>query len=443
MNIEGQTRLELLRDGKVVKRIEKHNTITGWVGDALSSGNFFNQIPANKIYPLSQWFGGCLLTNGENNAELSMLANNVDIVAQAGNDAYSGAYTKRGTFNTTESGSGVNNGRCFIRNVWDWATSQGNGTISSICLTRGELGKVAIDPTTVYDDCATVFENAYGTDETITVTSDLQDCTILDYENEKGFAITYDSGTITIDEYYVSTRRIHLIGSGVDVIEKTATHTIAQTLSRFNRQRASCSYDGDYIYLFTWADGGNVLDECAIKLSDWTATLTSHTYNGLSLISELNNYRWIRDAFPMVEESGTRYLYAFTSDAKCMKLNLSSASITEVSIPVDINKWFAGCPTCFLKNGDWIKMNITSQKKALYYHNGSFYTTKTTPASDTNYKYLIDTGYGTAIYGGIRNYVQLLFPFPYVSTVNNISAVTKEASMTMKLTYTITETSGS
>ena len=151
---------------------------------------------------------------------------------------------------------------------------------------------------------------------------------------------------------------------------------------------------------------------------------------------------WIRDAFPMVEESGTRYLYAFTSDAKCMKLNLSSASITEVSIPVGVNKWFAGCPTCFLKNGDWIKMNVTDNKKALYYHNGSFYTTKTIPSSDTNYRYLIDTGYGTAIYGGINSYVKLLFPFPYVSTVNNLasgSEVRKTSELSMKLTYTISE----
>lgn len=443
-SLHGHAQLDLLRKGKVVHREERDNTITGWVGDALSAGNFFNQIATDKIYPLSQWFGGCFLTDSANDATTSMLAGNTNIVAQAGDDAYSGAYTKRGSFNSTESGSGVNSGNCYIRNVWDWATSQGNGTISSICLTRGELGKVAIDPTTVYDDCGVAFENVLSSGTDITVSSELRGCQILDYPNERGYAVTYDSGTITVDEYFISTKRVHLIDSKLDVIEKTETHTISQTLSKYNRARASMSYDGDYIYLFTWESDGNVVDECAIKLSDWTATLTSHTYNGLSLMGDLNVYQWIRDAFPMVEESGTRYLYAFTSDAKCMKLDLSSASITEVSIPVSIDKWFAGNPTCFLGNGDWIKTNITSQKNVLYYHNGSFYTARTVPTSDTLFKHLTDTGCGTAIRAGTSNdYIQLLFPFVYVSTVNNITAVTKEASMTMKLTYTITETSGS
>lgn len=437
----GQTRLDLLRDGKVVHRVEKSNTITGWIGDALSAGNFFNQISANKIYPLSQWFDGCFLTHGTNDPSTSMLAGNADVVAQAGNDSYSGLYTKRGSYNSYESGSGVDEyGKCFVRNVWDWTTSQGNGIIDSVCLTRGDLGKVAIDSSTVYDDCGEAFENVVSSGSVLSINPDLQSLNILDYENEKGFSVAYESGTITIDEYYINTKRIHLLGGNLDVIEKTGTHVITQTMSKYYTLRRSLSYDGDYIYLFTWNSGGNVLDECAIKISDWSSTFTSHTYGGLSLIPELNAYDWVRDAFPMVEESGTRYLYVFTSDAKCMKLNLSSSAITEITIPVSIDKWFASCPTCFFANGDWIKMNITSYKKALYWHNGSFYTTKTIPSSDTNYKYLTASGYGTAIHGHRNLGLQMLFPFVNVSTVNNITQVEKQASLTMKLTYTITET---
>lgn len=446
MNIEGHTRLELLRDGKVVKRIEKHNTITSWVQNAMGAGNFHDQVSANKIMPLSQWYSGCILTDNNNDATLAMIAGDSNIVAQAGNDAYSGTYTKRGSFNAIESGIGVNAGKCFIRNVWDWTTSQGNcasgQSISSVCLTRGELGKVSLDPTTEYDDCAEVFENVISSGSQITTNDDLQKIHILDYENEKGYAVAYDSGTITIDEYYVSTKTIHLIGGNMDVIEKTGTHTITQTMSKYGSLRRSLSYDGDYIYLFTWLSGGSVLDECAIKVSDWSHSFTSHTYNGLSLISELNAYDWVLDAFPMIEESDTRYLYVFTSDDKMVKLNLSNTDATEITIPVSVNKWFASCPTCFLKNGDWIKMNTSSNKKALYWHNGSFYTTKTIPASDSNYKYLIDTGYGTAIhtYRGTTKAAQVLFPFPYVSTVNNLqTTVRKTSELSMKLTYTITE----
>lgn len=448
MNIEGQTRLELLRDGKVVKRIEKHNTITGWVGDALSSGNFFNQVQASKIYPLSQWFSGCLLTSGENNAELSMLAGNVDIIAQAGNDAYSGAYTKRGTFNTTESGSGVNNGKCFIRNVWDWATSQGNGTISSICLTRGELGKVEMNTNSVLADNAPVFESIGGS---FTISETLRRCQIIDYDNEKAYKVTYSSGTITITEYaLINTKRIHLFGGLLDVLGTGTEHTISQELTGFSYRAYSLHYDATNgtISLFGVTNGGANLYEYEIDISDWTCTATTHTYNGANFTEGISYENYLKlDKFPVIGN----YIYCFSDNAsKISKCNLSSTDIQQSNNPlytiygsyaIDEN-WVSGVSLVY-PNGDWLKLDGRNTNYTLYYHNGVYYAVKGITGSLQRYSLVLTTGGTVLSVVDDTNASQLLAPFPYVSTVNNISAVTKEASMTMKLTYTITETSGS
>ena len=143
--LQGNTILEFAREKKVnnrvkrevVKRVEKHNNITPWMSDLLHQGNFYQLIEPTKMLPLSQYVNGCLLTDKVNDASLSMIAGDSEVTAQAGNDSYSGTYSKRGTFNQIESGL-INNG---IRNVWDWGTAYGNGALAAVYCTRAECGK--------------------------------------------------------------------------------------------------------------------------------------------------------------------------------------------------------------------------------------------------------------------------------------------------------------
>ena len=211
--IIGNTILEFAREKKVnnrikrevVKRVQKHNNITPWISDLLHQGNYCQIIEPSKMLPLSQFVNGCLLTDKANDASLSMIAGDSEITAQAGNDSYSGTYSKRGTYNAIESGL-ITNG---IRNVWDWGTAYGNGLISSVCCTRSEFGKTELGTTSAIPDTDAIASfilggnGSYGWYESDDDT--LGRCQIIDYANERGYYVYYSSGTIGIEVYRVPT----------------------------------------------------------------------------------------------------------------------------------------------------------------------------------------------------------------------------------------------
>ena len=146
MKLQGNTRLELLRDGKVVHRVEKHNVISPWLQKAIREGDFGAGIDRNKIMPLTQWFSGCILTdkaNCKSNTDpgfFGMINQDSNVIAMAGDDAYTGTNTRRGSADLSAGATGpITNG---YRWTWNWSESFGNGDINSVCLTRAELGKL-------------------------------------------------------------------------------------------------------------------------------------------------------------------------------------------------------------------------------------------------------------------------------------------------------------
>ena len=63
MKYQGHARLDLLRDGKVVHRVEHKNDVTAFVQKAIGKGNFHNLISSNNIMPIfGNWFGFCLVS---------------------------------------------------------------------------------------------------------------------------------------------------------------------------------------------------------------------------------------------------------------------------------------------------------------------------------------------------------------------------------------------
>ena len=91
MKYQGHARLDLLRDGNVVHRVEHKNDVTAFVQNAIGKGNFHNLIASSNIMKISEnWFGGCLLTDNTNDATTMLLDGGSTVVAQASNDSYSG-----------------------------------------------------------------------------------------------------------------------------------------------------------------------------------------------------------------------------------------------------------------------------------------------------------------------------------------------------------------
>lgn len=136
---EGYCKLELIdaKTGKVDKS-EKHNLITNAISEWFKAGGLSNPsafgaqaIRENAIHYL---LGGVMLLDTALTEDASiikvpsgvqMTANGVIGVTNSGNPPELGSY------NELESGWQADGS---FKMVWDWSTSQGNGTIASVCL---------------------------------------------------------------------------------------------------------------------------------------------------------------------------------------------------------------------------------------------------------------------------------------------------------------------
>ena len=447
----GRTRLDLLRDGKTVHRVEKDNTITGWIGNALSAGNFFNQVQADKIYPLSQWFNGCYLTDATNDANLAMIAGNSNIVAQAGDDGYSGLNTKRGSFKAIESSSGVNAGKCFITNVWDWGTSSGNGTIASVCLTRGEMGKIDINDSATALDMV-VFNPLLGSSSFAYAPFHA-----MNPATGKVYFVAYTSGDtkIVVTERFTNTNKIHLLGGvASDITSESHEVPISAAIPSYSVTRTSVNLDAanGILHFYTWVTSGSgssqvtTLYDYAIDTTDFesTVTATTLTIQGCHFIS---SYSFIRGNVILNDWNGHIWAMAdVDGTTEFVRITTSNLDVDEYPVILSANgEWWRdnAAPFLLLNNGDWIKYSGNQNRDpmvAWYQHNGEI--TYMANAWDRNL-----SQYSAVDLGGVflesyayNNIVRVAAGFPYVSTVNNLqSSVNKTADLTMKLTYTITE----
>ena len=455
VSFHGHTQLDLLRDGKVVNRVEKHNTITGWIGNSLSAGNFFNQVQADKIYPLSQWFNGCYLTDAANDANLAMIAGNSNIVAQAGNGGYSGLNPKMGAFNARESAAGISEGKCFIRNVWDWSTSQGNCEpnqyIRSVCLTRGELGYVDQNSEiTPYD--MNIFNPLLGSSSFA-----YEPFHAMNPATGKVYFVDYTSGDtkIVVTERFTNTNKIHLLGSVAGDIESESHEVpISAAIPSFSRERASVNLDAanGILHFYTWVTSGSgssqvtTLYDYAIDTASFesTVTATTLTIQGCHFIG---NYDFIRGNVILNDWNGHIWAMADVNGlTEFVRITTSNLDVDEYPVILPSNgEWWRdnAAPFLLLNNGDWIKYSGNQNRDpmvAWYYNNGVVSYVRNAWNRNLSQYAAVDLGGVFLESYGYNNTVRVAAGFPYVSTVNNLqNAVTKTADLTMKLTYTIME----
>lgn len=454
----GHTQLDLLRDGKVVHRIKRDNTITGWVGNALSAGNFFNQVQAGKIYPLSQWFNGCYLTDATNDANLAMIAGNSNIVAQAGNAGYSGMNPKMGTFNAIESGSGVDaNGKCFIRNIWDWGTSAGNCQpnqyIKSVCLTRGELGYVDQNSeTTPYD--MNIFNPLLGSSSFA-----YEPFHAMNPATGKVYFVDYTSGDtkIVVTERFTNTNKIHLLGSVAgDIQSESHEVPISAAIPSYSRERASVNLDAanGILHFYTWVTSGSgssqvtTLYDYAINTANYTSTVTASTLT-IQGCHFINGYSFIRGNVILNDWNGHIWAMAdVDGTTEFVRVTTSNLDVDEYPVILSANgEWWRdnAAPFLLLNNGDWIKYSGNQNRDpmvAWYYHNGEITYMANAWDRNLNQYSAVDLGGVFLESYGYNNTVRVVSGYPYVSTVNNLesgSEVRKTSDLSMKLTYTITE----
>jgi len=470
MALVGHTRLELARDDNfrnIVKRVEKHNTITPYVQNAIGQGNFHYTAERGYIMPISQWFSGCLLTDKKNPETLpdgtviepgfcGMIAYDANITAMAGGvdsqgqGGYSGANLRRGSFDTVDSGT-IAGGYQY---VWTWSNSQGNGIIESVGLCRNNLGKINFT-----EDEAIESADNFPVDDYlgyVNCTDNLYDM-FIDYENEKGYKVSYSNGVITVNVYDLNTKRLHLLGSATDIIGDPTVHTISQAIDNYASTTSSMSLTSTAIHLLTWSNGGSTINDYAISLSDWTVTARSKTFNDVTFPRLSNNVRaWTRDGMVYIEDSTNGdYVYALANEChKIVKCNLVTSLVMDIwDNPaykyVGVTTYDQNGGGMLMPNGDWYKFgtydgSFSDNSYAIYFHNDKPYIVKAKRGGST---YAASQGYNPNNFGTCvrfarynSNTMLLSTLFGNISTVNNLSEpIIKSPDLTMRLTYSITE----
>ena len=151
MGIKGSATIELTNaDGS--KEIYKHdNMITNAVQDLCMSqrgeiATILKIVNRGDSYA-QELFGGLLLFDETLNTDANdYFLPTVKCTGYASQDAYAGLDTCRGSFNASEGGVQPDGSYKF---VWDFATSQANGTIKSLALVPNMMGKIGLTTTAV------------------------------------------------------------------------------------------------------------------------------------------------------------------------------------------------------------------------------------------------------------------------------------------------------
>lgn len=464
MGMKGTTVIELtdVNTGKV-ETYKDENMITNAISQLFSNnieGMLYGIQGSNTVnwndYHLPicpNAIGGILLFSDTLEEEVNNIyAPSVNpCVGYASNNVNSTANVMRGSLNLTESGK-IERGYKY---VWDFATSQGNGTISAVALThkRGGVGYVG----DTYDAGSRWLQMKNVSNGTSGVTSNTYvDVVEINFEGNYQVAISINkSNQLIIKKVRKCFRDIGLNFSlreeGDEVLE-TVTLTPQNFVSSLSSGNGYYDFiDGKNGYWYGFFSGGNSSGNASvkwirIKKADYSFEEGTWTLNNARITT--CGYRYDYGGYPSREvrsviRNGYVYFMHY-SRTGVYKVNLNnSADVTYIAFGFTSN--FSGGEnygsTYMWNYGDWIMgsdfvidTNDVVRKTA----NSRVLNYICTPLFQYG-PYALS--YGRYSYSSMSVYKSMWFMCPYLASINNLStAVIKTADKTMKITYTITET---
>lgn len=411
-------------DNMFTNAIQKILTpITAWDGNSYSS----------YLLPLQEkGLAGLLLFQNslpEDANNYFMPAPDVNpVTGYAGNNAYTGTNTQRGSMNTAECEE-LDNGYKF---VWDFTTAQANGTISAISLTNYYIATTGVHGEYWWDKSP----NTYGTDFEFNITN----CSYIEITDDNILKfVCYNNNTITYYEIQLYFRKYNLnTDKNTCKIIKSQELSIewGGTIQSYSKSWIQFAM-GEDGYIYGLASVAKSVDKL-IRLD--ASTLEQDTSYGAKTISGYGGY----ESYNHMDKSNmvilNSYIYYIYSDAnKLVKLNVNDITdVTEVSAQLS----YSDRPFIFVNNNHvTVSQNNSS--------NGSF-DTALNKYSWTSKNYV---SYTLGILSNAEYVITISHPSDsdkrlkcgimpheqYLATINNITPVTKTAAQTMKIIYTITE----
>lgn len=477
--MKGHTRIELkdVNTG-LVEIKEDDNMVTNAINYYLASMGIFeatNLLSNASVRADQLWknlLGGILLFDTKITESVNSVIPPIN-AAMIGNGAYgyanSGEVTELGSWNTTESGIQSDGS---LKLVWDFATDQANGTIQSVCLTSAQAGFLGCGNATSKKRYASANINGFSVEHPLqslpysntTVqhpTGKINSYMYMiyaDYEENCIYYLDTDSvvySEATKNKHFSTTKKIvinkyHLGLSCIDIrvnnkidnlliesYEITVPDEILEYIGSYSSATITPVVDENYNVFLIITSANGIVNVNAnfyiIQLSDFNSVsniykLTNTSLTPLYLTYTKNQLTSIRNGYLYNKGNGNfNYL---------VKINISNSTDVARIYHVDENLTsdigFIG----ILNDSIYTPLGGNSILNGNYLipcngiMNNSLTMWKSQKVKGNPLLYIESNN--TSTFNCYRNCL-------YLATINNLQeAVTKTASKTMKVTYTIT-----
>lgn len=426
MKFEGKTIIELkdAKTGKLVQRTEDHNMLTNALTEFYKQGGITNPsafgAAAMRTDALHYLLGGVLLLDTELDEDATIVRVPSG-VGMTGNGAYnvlnSGNPPELGSWNENESGWQQDGS---YKMVWDFTTSQANGTVACVCLTSLYHGLQGHG-----NKSLTYRSNPYniGTYNSITAKG-MGEGAFVGHKNNQSYIMNSNFKNKTSIEVNVFNMPVssidmrNVIGAELVKTMNVSLPASLQNLTGFTRYIISTHMAGNLCYILI-AEGydydNRISGAVKIAVFDVTTEAFTNVYS-VDITSES----------PRVDMSGlsdkyvvlglTRVNFLDTADADDISDGASIYDATGIHQPLEAlsQKIFVGSNRIIdIDTGELLPINSTDFIEAA----GGYLTAN--PLQKLT---------RTAITRDPR----------YIATINNLEApVTKTADKTMKVTYVV------
>jgi hypothetical protein len=457
--IKGHTKIELFNaeTGKIEKTYEKDNLVTNAVQYLIAAQNMMGKVMNQSVFPIAtNALGGLMLFNNtlDEDADNVAYPSNAKLVGY-GDRASNTTDPMRGSLNSIESHA-TDTG--YV-SVWDFGTAQGNGTIKAIALTNKYAG-------------ANPFQRQFYLDSVCdtNVNDSLEhDARVLFVKDEEVYWLRRDGKTIQkcrLDLYQAKVNDLSYNDLAETAIDVTTldppSHEGLQVSNPY--QYWLPGYDG-YIYFITqnnrvntYTYYGNTYHDYHFDEKNDTGDakiyVTKYKYSDLSFKADAEQEITLAGVHLTNRHEGSmlvrnNHLYARGSDEKSIYV-IDLANIADIKIFKTQNDGTIQNMCPLLYNGgiqyqyDYKVDGTTYTKVGFLYEDGTYSEEATTgaPVANPCIAFLDDKVLATYHYDGYydNDRIRTVFRAAYLGTINNLSSpITKNASQTMKVTYTLTD----
>lgn len=495
MAIKGSATIEITNaDGS--KEVIKHdNMITNAVNDLCMSQRgemaaILKIVNRNDSYA-QELFGGLLLFDETLNTDADdYFIPTAKITGYASQDAYAGLDVARGSFNASEGGVQEDGSYKF---VWDFSTSQANGTIKSLALCPNVMGQIGASDTIVNSEAKDFYVtndltdpfHSYGRmlpDSGMTVGKSNYDFNIVAVVDDIAYAI--DQYNIFLESSYKSRHiknnggvlRLYKFKLGANSISLADKVCMARYLECVDvtlpTDFTSTLYMSDNYYCLTYFfdhDSSTLILFPCYKSSDISVNGTTK-YVEIALKNNMATtvYTFTNNTSGTIKREGYThnsgdgqsytlfvckdYIVNFSVVDKKTKMYVTKRSdntqVKEVKYSdskefgFDTTNAIFFRPVYVHKNMFVFRYVVSSSQDYYYILDMSTGIIKKTNAKHMSVDNMVDIG-SKVVYARCIAYLSYrLMVNPFIlTTKNNLdSPVTKTASQTMKITYTLSET---